>query len=89
MTATGAYPPATATTTARYVIASINAMAANIDCLNGLHPAEQQGGPYGPFCSMDAIRPLHSHTTSSAARKKSRRKAPRHAKRAKHGAAGR
>jgi hypothetical protein len=77
-TSVGTYPPSTQTKTSRYEVTSINALAAELDCMTGRDPSRVQTGPYGAYCRVDSLRllPAPHATTASAKRRhgKTRRK---------------
>jgi hypothetical protein len=79
-TSVGTYPPSTQTKTSRYEVTSINALAAELDCMTGRDPSRVLAGPYGAFCRVDSLRPLPAPhaTTASATRRhgKTRRRRP-------------
>jgi len=54
----GTYPPSTRVSSSSYEVASINAMAAVIDCVSGNDASLVKTGPYGPYCVDDAVRPV-------------------------------
>jgi hypothetical protein len=54
----GSYPPSTQRKVSHYEISSINALAAEIDCLTGRSPDQVTSGPYGPYCRLAATRPV-------------------------------
>ena len=82
-TSVGTYPPSTQTKTSRYEVISINALAAELDCLTGGDPSRVLTGPYGAYCRVDSVRPLpapHAATASAKRRYgKPRRKHRAHA----------
>jgi hypothetical protein len=69
-TSVGTYPPSTQTRTSRYEVTSINALAAELDCLTGRDPSRVQAGPYGAYCSVDSVRPLPARHAGTASAKR-------------------
>jgi hypothetical protein len=80
-TTVGSYPPATRIKTSRYQIASIDALAAEIDCVTGRNQTQITPGSY---CIVDSVRPLPSSAASEASARRSHRGARRRHGRAKH-----
>jgi hypothetical protein len=68
-TSVGTYPPSAQTRTSRYEVTSINALAAELDCMTGRDPSRVQAGPYGAYCRVDSVRPLPAADTASAKRR--------------------
>jgi len=87
-TSVGTYPPSTQTKTSRYEVSSINALAAELDCLTGRDPSRVLAGPYGAYCRVGSMRPLPApHAVSTSAKR--RHGKPRHEHRAPTAAAHR
>jgi hypothetical protein len=69
-TSVGTYPPSTRVKTSRYAVTSINALAAELDCVTGRDPSRILSGPYGAFCRVDSVRPVTAPRAASSAKRR-------------------